>query len=141
VSTVFRTYASISNRTIARKFSIGGLCVSAGRALFLWGGLTFQKLTKTYSVYSVSCFNLGGLKLCLGRLNPQKPSWRRDCFPGLYKILFEKNSLHLKYDALYQALFYIGIIMISIFFYWQSQDRTQLKFSRGDKVIVTCCCT
>ena len=36
------------------------------------GGLTFQKLTKTQLIYSVSCFNLGGLELCLGGLSPQK---------------------------------------------------------------------
>jgi len=38
----------VRSRTVPRKFSIGGLCSSAG------GG-----------TYSVSRFNLGGLELCL----------------------------------------------------------------------------
>ena len=62
-------------RTVARKFSIGRLCVSA---VGLWAcarGLTLYKLTKTQLVYSVSCFNLvGGLGALFGGLSPQKPS-------------------------------------------------------------------
>jgi len=46
-------------RTIARNFSIGGLCVCAG-----W--LDILKIDKTPLIYSVSCFNIGGLELCLG---------------------------------------------------------------------------
>jgi len=46
--------ALLITRTVARKFSIGGLCSSAG-------GLDITKLTKTPLIYSVSRFNLGGL--------------------------------------------------------------------------------
>jgi len=53
-------------RTVARKFSIEGLCNSAG-------GLDIIKLTKTPLIYSVSRFNLGGLELCLGGISPPKP--------------------------------------------------------------------
>ena len=48
-----------SNRTVARKFSIGGFCVCLG-------GLKIIKLTKTPLIHSVSRFNLGGL-------SPPKP--------------------------------------------------------------------
>jgi len=51
--------------TVARKFSIGEVCVSAGGLWVYAGGLTLQKLTKSQLIYSVSCFSLGGLKLCL----------------------------------------------------------------------------
>jgi len=41
-------------RTVARKFSIGGLCVCEG-------GLDIIKLTEIPLIYSVLCFNLGKL--------------------------------------------------------------------------------
>jgi len=50
-------------RTVARKFSIGGLCVFAGE-------LDIVKLTKTPLIYSVSIW--GGLELCLGGDKPTK---------------------------------------------------------------------
>ena len=53
-------------RTVARKSSIGGLCVCAK-------GLDIEKLIKTPLMYSVSCFSLGGSVLCLGVLSPPKP--------------------------------------------------------------------
>ena len=56
----------IIHRTVARKFSIRGLCSSAG-------GLEIIKLTETPLIHSVSRFKLGGLELCLGGLNPPKP--------------------------------------------------------------------
>jgi len=59
-------------RTVARKFSIGGLCSSVGGLRFC-GGLHIIKLTKTPLIYSVSRFNLGGLELSLGGLSPPKP--------------------------------------------------------------------
>jgi len=59
------TYSSLS-RTVARKFSIGGLCSSAGGLCVCLGGLDIIKLTKAPLIYSVSRFNLGGLELCLG---------------------------------------------------------------------------
>jgi len=60
-------------RTVARKFLIGGLCGSAGGLCACAGGLDIIKLTKTPLIYSVSRFNLGGLKLCLGVLNSTTP--------------------------------------------------------------------
>jgi len=45
--------------------SIRGLWLCAGR-------LDIFKFTKTHLIYSVSCFNLGGLELCLWGLSPQK---------------------------------------------------------------------
>ena len=54
-------------RIVPRKFSIGGFA-------FLRLVLTFWKLTKTLLIYNVSCFNLGGLELCFGRISPPKPS-------------------------------------------------------------------
>jgi len=44
-----------------------GLCVCVG------GCLTFLKWTKTQLIYSVSCFNLGGLGGLFGGLSSQKP--------------------------------------------------------------------
>jgi len=55
-------FTDISVRTVARKFSIGGICVCAR-------GLDIIKLTKIL-IYSVSRFNLGGLELCLGGKAP-----------------------------------------------------------------------
>jgi len=55
----------VLGRTVARKFSIGGLGLCGG-------GLTPKKLTKTQLIYSVSCFNLGGLEASFGGLSPQK---------------------------------------------------------------------
>jgi len=44
------------------------------------GGLNIQKIDKTQLIYSVSYFNLGGLKLCFGGLSPPKLlPWWRDC--------------------------------------------------------------
>ena len=43
-----------------------GLCISAGVFGFVRGDLILQKLTKSQLIYSVSCFNLGGLEFCLG---------------------------------------------------------------------------
>ena len=60
-------------RTVARKFSIRGLCHSVGGFGFVRGGLTFQKLTKTQLIHGVSCFNLGGLGALFGGLSPQNP--------------------------------------------------------------------
>jgi len=47
------------NRTVARKFSIGGLCICAG-------GLDIIKLTKIPHIYSGSRFHLGGLGALFG---------------------------------------------------------------------------
>ena len=58
---------NLGSRTVARKFSIGGLCVCTG-------GLDIMKLTNTPLIYSISRFSLGGLEFCLGRLSPPKPS-------------------------------------------------------------------
>ena len=66
-------------RNVAGKFSIGGLCVSAGVLWVCAVSLTLQKLTKTQLIYSVSCFNLRGLELCLW---PKPPPWRRDWTDG-----------------------------------------------------------
>ena len=52
-------------RNVARKFSIGGLCVC-------FRGLDIMKLTKTPLIYSVSHFSLWGLELCLGRISKKK---------------------------------------------------------------------
>jgi len=43
-----------------------------GGDLGLWGGLTLKKLTKTQLIYSVSCFNLGGLRDSFGGAKPPK---------------------------------------------------------------------
>jgi len=51
-------------RTVAKNFSIGGLCSSAVRLDI--------KLSKISLIYSVSRFNLGGLEVCLGRAKPTK---------------------------------------------------------------------
>ena len=63
---------NIIARTVARKFSIGGF------AFVRWGGLTFQKLTKTQLIYSVSCLNLGGLGALFGGTWPSKALPRGD---------------------------------------------------------------
>jgi len=76
-SYMFRTeYATqqykcaIQNRR-QKVFNRGALQLCGG--LCFCGGLTFQKLTKTPLIYSVSSFNLGSLELCLGGLSPPKP--------------------------------------------------------------------
>jgi len=53
-------------RAVAKKFSIGGLCFSAGGLWVCVGGLTLLKLTKSHLIYSVSCVNLGGLGALFG---------------------------------------------------------------------------
>jgi len=61
-----------SNRTVARKLSIGGLYVRAG-------GAWHSNLTKIPLIYSVPYFNLGGVGAFFGGISPQKPSpWQRD---------------------------------------------------------------
>ena len=70
-------------RTVARKFSIGGLCVCEG-------GLDIIKLTEIPLIYSVLCFNLGKLWTLFRGLSPPKPPWRRDCF-GLQSTSMEKR--------------------------------------------------
>ena len=60
-------------RTIAKKFSIGGLYSSAGGICVCAGGLYIIKLSKIPLIYSVSRFTLGGLELCLGGLSPPQP--------------------------------------------------------------------
>jgi len=52
-------------RTLARKFSIGGLCDSSG-GFAIVRGLHIIKLTKTPLIHSVARLNLGDLELCLG---------------------------------------------------------------------------
>jgi len=52
-------------RTVARKYSVGGLYVCAG-------GLDILIFDKTSLIYSVSYFNLGGLELCLEGLSSTK---------------------------------------------------------------------
>jgi len=60
----------LNGRTVARKFSIGGLCISAEGVGFVRGVLTLKKLTKSQLIYSVSCFNLGKLGASFGGLSP-----------------------------------------------------------------------
>jgi len=60
-------------KTVARKFSIGGLCSSAGGLLVCVGGIDIIKLTKTPLIYSVSPFSLGGLGALFGGLSLPKP--------------------------------------------------------------------
>jgi len=59
------------DRTVARKFSIGGLFDSAG-------GLEIIKLTKTPLIYSVSRFNLGAWNIVWGTKPTKVPPCRRD---------------------------------------------------------------
>jgi len=56
----------VITRTVARKLLIGGFVFLRGGFTFVQGCLTFQKLTKTPLIYSVSCFNLGGLGVLFG---------------------------------------------------------------------------
>ena len=66
-------------RTVARKFSIRGLCSSAEGLCVCAGGLDMMKLTKIPLIYSVSRFNLGDLGALFGGAKPTKASpWRRD---------------------------------------------------------------
>ena len=51
-------------RTVAIKFPIGRFCVSTGKLCVYAEGLDIHKIAKTPLIYSVSCFNLGGLELC-----------------------------------------------------------------------------
>ena len=60
-------YSQFHVRPVARKSSVGRLCVCA------WG-LTFKKLTKTPLKYSVSYFNLWGLGAVFVGLSPPKLS-------------------------------------------------------------------
>jgi len=59
-------------RTVARKFSIGGLCSSAGGLCVCAGKLDIIKFTKSPPIYSVSRFNLGRLGTLFGGLSPPK---------------------------------------------------------------------
>ena len=74
-----------SARTVARKFSIGGFCGSAG-------GLDIIKLTETPLIYSVSRFSLGGLS------SPKPPRGDGTVFSHskivkLYMYVAASNSL------------------------------------------------
>jgi len=74
-------------RTVARKFSIGGLCSSAGGLCVCLGGLDIIKLTKTPLIYSASPFNLEGLGALFGGAKTTKPPpWRWD-----WRIFGSKN--------------------------------------------------
>jgi len=81
-------------RTVARKFSIAWLGFAFLRGSFgLCGGLDTPKIDKISTDNSVSCFNLGGLELCLGGLSPQKsPPWRRDCLFGQCHSLYNRST-------------------------------------------------
>ena len=58
------------DRTVARKFLIGRLYISAGGLRVCAGGLTLQKLTKYQFIYSALCFSLGGLGALFVGLSP-----------------------------------------------------------------------
>ena len=74
-------------RTVARKFSIGGLRGSAGElCVCAGGGLDIIKLTKTPLIYNVSRFNSGGLGALFRELSPPKPP-RGDGIGPLYSPL------------------------------------------------------
>jgi len=72
----------VLGRTVARKFSKGGLCSSAGGLFVCAGGLAITKLTKTPLIYSVSRFNLGGLGVLFGGLSPPKPPVAKELVLG-----------------------------------------------------------
>jgi len=66
-------------KTVARKFSIGGLCVSAGGFGFVLGGLTLK--LNWFIMFHISIW--GDLELCLGGLSPQKPPLATGLHRGL----------------------------------------------------------
>jgi len=70
---MFKTVFRDSSRTVARTFSIGGLCSSAGGFSFVSEELDIIKLTKTPLIYSVSRFNLKGLGAFFGGYAHQSP--------------------------------------------------------------------
>jgi len=64
---MLKSLKSVVSRTVASR----GVCVCAGE-------LDIIKLTKIPLIYSVSCFNFGGLELRLGSMPTKAPPWRRD---------------------------------------------------------------
>ena len=77
-------------RTVARKFTTGGLCVCAG-------GLDIQKLTKAALSHTLSCFKLERLGALFGGAKPTKATpWRRDCMHFLSPMfLFVISGFYL----------------------------------------------
>ena len=63
---------SRGTRTVARKSSIGGFTFLLGSSRSYMGAW-HSNLTKILLIHSVSYFNLGDLKLCLGGLSLPKP--------------------------------------------------------------------
>ena len=55
------TWGQCESRTVVRKSSIGGLCVCAGGFYVCARGAWHTNLIKIPLIYSISCFNLGGL--------------------------------------------------------------------------------
>ena len=64
------------------------------RELFVCpGGLDIIKLTKTPLIYSVSRFNLGGVRALFGGAKPTKAHpWRRDWSGIIYSAIFKAGK-------------------------------------------------
>ena len=68
------------HRTVAGKFSIGGLCISAGGFAFVRGGLDILKIDKISSDSLCFMFQFVGLGTLFGGAKRlEAPPWRRDC--------------------------------------------------------------
>ena len=78
VSCNFFRNAQLSQNRRQKVFNRGALRF-CGRLWVCAGGLDTPKITKSQLIYSLSCFTLGDLELCLGGLSPP---WRRDWAPG-----------------------------------------------------------
>jgi len=90
-------------RTVARKFSVGELCRSAGRLCVCAGGLDIIKLTKIPLIYGVSSFNLGGSWSFAWGAKPAKDP-RGDetgTISTICRNLMLENSNHLRFRGNY----------------------------------------
>jgi len=104
-------------RTVARKFSIGGLCISARGLWACARGLDTQKINKNSTDLYCFMFPFGGLELFLGGLSPQKPPmvtwlpWASTVRGVYFSQVFSGNYANIQvfwvFDQLYGFLAFL----------------------------------
>ena len=97
VSCNFFRNAQLSQNRRQKVFNRGALRF-CGRLWVCAGGLDTPKITKSQLIYSLSCFTLGDLELCLGtglssRSSYLKPRFLR-CFGGLHRLCLRLCELN-----------------------------------------------
>ena len=105
--------------------SAGGLCVC-------FGGPDIIKLSKTPLTYSVSRFNLGGLKFCLGGLIPPNPprgdgTGRRD-----WSSVWQRLRAAAQPAQIFLEAEYVDIQRATVFFSGQCLSKDKMtRYARN----------